>query len=72
MIRRLRRWGHAPGAISPEDQVVVDQFHAMSPPCATPSPGRRAPAMEAYRLRSARGVGRYSSKGHLWCKSECP
>lgn len=29
MTRRLRRCGHAPGAISPEDRTVVDQFRAM-------------------------------------------
>lgn len=29
MIRRFRRCGHALGAISPEDQAVVTQSHAM-------------------------------------------
>ncbi|MFD3976227.1 hypothetical protein [Streptomyces cyaneofuscatus] len=29
MIRRLRRCGHTPGAISPEDQAVINQFRAM-------------------------------------------
>ncbi|MEU3774217.1 hypothetical protein AB0F11_13615 [Streptomyces sp. NPDC032472] len=45
MIRRLRRCGHAPGAISAEDQAVVDQFRAMlaavrSPQPWTPGSGR--------------------------------
>ncbi|MET9810801.1 hypothetical protein [Streptomyces halstedii] len=38
MIRRLRRCGHAPGAISPEDQAVVDEFRAML--TALRNPGR--------------------------------
>ncbi|RCH65506.1 hypothetical protein DT019_27330 [Streptomyces sp. SDr-06] len=38
MIRRFRRCGHAPGAISPEDQVVVDQFRAMLTALRNPQP----------------------------------
>ncbi|MGW1520750.1 hypothetical protein [Streptomyces sp. NPDC002287] len=45
MIRRFRRYGHAPGALTPEDQAVVDQFRAMlaavrSPEPWTPGSGR--------------------------------
>ncbi|MCX4766731.1 hypothetical protein OG562_38325 [Streptomyces sp. NBC_01275] len=29
MKRLFRRCGHAPGALSPEDQTAVDQFSAM-------------------------------------------
>ena len=30
MIRRMfRRCGHAPGALTPEDQAAVDSFRAM-------------------------------------------
>ena len=38
MIRRFRRCGHAPGALSPEDQAVVDRFHAMLTALRTPEP----------------------------------
>ncbi|WP_331728636.1 hypothetical protein [Streptomyces anulatus] len=38
MIRRFRRCGHAPGAISPEDQAVVDQFRAMLTSLRNPEP----------------------------------
>ncbi|MFJ4008077.1 hypothetical protein ACIPWL_32185 [Streptomyces sp. NPDC090023] len=38
MIRRFRRCGHAPGAISPEDQAVVDQFRAMLAAVRNPEP----------------------------------
>lgn len=38
MIRRFRRCGHAPGAISPEDQAVVDQFRAMLTAVRNPEP----------------------------------
>ncbi|MEU9189461.1 hypothetical protein AB0D14_33950 [Streptomyces sp. NPDC048484] len=38
MIRRFRRCGHAPGAISPEDQAVVDQFRAMLAAVRDPQP----------------------------------
>ncbi|MFF0337890.1 hypothetical protein ACFYUM_35530 [Streptomyces fimicarius] len=38
MIRRLRRCGHAPGAVSPEDQAVVDQFREMLTALRNPEP----------------------------------
>lgn len=38
MIRRFRRCGLAPGAISPEDQAVVDQFRAMLTAVRNPEP----------------------------------
>ncbi|MCL6293240.1 hypothetical protein [Streptomyces sp. 43Y-GA-1] len=38
MIRRLRRCGHAPGTISPEDQAVVDQFREMLTALRNPEP----------------------------------
>ncbi|WP_221355392.1 hypothetical protein [Streptomyces beigongshangae] len=38
MIRRFRRCGHALGAISPEDQAVVDQFRAMLTAVRNPQP----------------------------------
>ncbi|GAB1333304.1 hypothetical protein [Streptomyces sennicomposti] len=38
MIRRFRRRGHAPGALSPEDQAVVDQFRAMLTALRNPEP----------------------------------
>ncbi|ASY37075.1 MULTISPECIES: hypothetical protein [unclassified Streptomyces] len=38
MIRRLRRCGHAPGTLSPEDQAVVDQFRAMLTALRNPEP----------------------------------
>ncbi|MFC7818707.1 hypothetical protein ACFUTR_29210 [Streptomyces sp. NPDC057367] len=38
MIRRFRRCGTAPGAISPEDQAVVDQFRAMLAAVRNPQP----------------------------------
>ncbi|MFD4260730.1 hypothetical protein ACFWR9_24685 [Streptomyces sp. NPDC058534] len=38
MIRRFRRCGHAPGAISPEDQAVVDQFRATLTALRSPEP----------------------------------
>ncbi|MEU2179845.1 hypothetical protein [Streptomyces thermolilacinus] len=38
MIRRFRRCGHGPGAISPEDQAVVDQFRAMLAAVRNPEP----------------------------------
>ncbi|MEW9513864.1 hypothetical protein [Streptomyces bacillaris] len=38
MIRRLRRCGHAPGVISPEDQAVVDEFRAMLTALRNPEP----------------------------------
>ncbi|MFE3556963.1 hypothetical protein ACFXKW_19145 [Streptomyces sp. NPDC059193] len=34
----FRRCGHAPGAISPEDQVVVDEFRAMLAAVRNPQP----------------------------------
>ncbi|MFJ8159220.1 hypothetical protein [Streptomyces sp. NPDC094468] len=39
MIRRFRCCGHAPGALSPEDQAVVDQFRAMLTALRNPEPG---------------------------------
>ncbi|MEG9551370.1 hypothetical protein V5N34_25200 [Streptomyces baarnensis] len=38
MIRRLRRCGHAPGAVSPEDQAVVDQLREMLTALRNPEP----------------------------------
>ncbi|WP_420082701.1 hypothetical protein ACN6AT_35895 (plasmid) [Streptomyces sp. JL4002] len=39
MIRRMfRRCGHAPGALTPEDQAAVDQFHAMLNAVRHPQP----------------------------------
>ncbi|NED17983.1 hypothetical protein G3I31_07460 [Streptomyces sp. SID9913] len=38
MIRRFRRCGHAPGALTPEDQAVVDQFRAMLTALRNPEP----------------------------------
>lgn len=38
MIRRFRRCGHAPGALTPEDQVVVDQFRVMLTALRNPQP----------------------------------
>ncbi|MDX3605935.1 hypothetical protein ACF07M_32460 [Streptomyces globisporus] len=38
MIRRFRRCGHAPGAITAEDQPVVDQFQAMLTALRNPEP----------------------------------
>jgi hypothetical protein len=38
MKRRFRRCGHAPGALSPEDQAVVDQFRAMLTAMRDPQP----------------------------------
>lgn len=38
MIRRFRRCGNAPGALSPEDQAVVDQFRAMLTALRNPEP----------------------------------
>ncbi|MFE3582690.1 hypothetical protein [Streptomyces vinaceus] len=45
MIRRFLRCGHAPGALAPEDQAVIDEFRAMlaavrSPELWTPGSGR--------------------------------
>ncbi|MBT2539742.1 hypothetical protein J7E99_03215 [Streptomyces sp. ISL-44] len=38
MIRRFRRCGHAPGALTPEDQAAVDQFRAMLAAVRSPEP----------------------------------
>lgn len=38
MIRRFRRCGHSPGALTPEDQAVVDQFRAMLAAVRDPEP----------------------------------
>ncbi|MGZ0200584.1 hypothetical protein ACNFR7_10400 [Streptomyces sp. RM1] len=38
MIRRFRRCGHAPGALSPGDQAVVDRFRAMLTALRNPEP----------------------------------
>ncbi|MGW2416022.1 hypothetical protein ACWCV5_28180 [Streptomyces tubercidicus] len=38
MKRLFRRCGHAPGALSPEDQAVVDQFRAMLTALRNPKP----------------------------------
>ncbi|MFJ8017426.1 hypothetical protein [Streptomyces sp. NPDC096339] len=38
MIRRFRRCGHAPGALTREDQAVVDQFRAMLAAVRSPEP----------------------------------
>ncbi|MFI7178946.1 hypothetical protein [Streptomyces spororaveus] len=38
MIRRFRRCGHAPGALTPEDQSAVDQFRAMLTAVRDPQP----------------------------------
>nr|MDT0521319.1 hypothetical protein [Streptomyces sp. DSM 41633] len=38
MIRRFRRCGHAPGALTPEDQAAVTQFRAMLAAVRTPEP----------------------------------
>lgn len=38
MIRRFRRCGHAPGALTPEDQAIVDQFRAMLAAVRNPQP----------------------------------
>ncbi|MCX2927956.1 hypothetical protein [Streptomyces sp. NEAU-W12] len=38
MIRRFRRCGHGPGALTPEDQAVVDQFRAMLTALRNPEP----------------------------------
>ncbi|MGK4909494.1 hypothetical protein [Streptomyces albus] len=37
-FRRLRRCGHAPGTLSPEDQAVVDAFRAMLAALQHPEP----------------------------------
>lgn len=38
MIRRFRRCGHAPGALTPGDQAVVDQFRALLAALREPEP----------------------------------
>ncbi|WP_264926923.1 hypothetical protein [Streptomyces sp. A012304] len=38
MIRRFRRCGHGHGALTPEDQAVVDKFHAMLTAVRHPEP----------------------------------
>ncbi|MEU9083410.1 hypothetical protein [Streptomyces sp. NPDC048357] len=38
MIRRLRRCGHAPGTLTPEDQAAVDQFRTMLTAVRAPQP----------------------------------
>ncbi|MFF4534111.1 hypothetical protein ACFY1P_33180 [Streptomyces sp. NPDC001407] len=38
MIRRFRRCGHGPGALTPEDQAVVDQFRVMLAAVRAPEP----------------------------------
>ncbi|MFB6999329.1 hypothetical protein ACFCXF_14790 [Streptomyces virginiae] len=38
MIRRFRRCGHAPGALAPQDQAVVDEFRAMLAALRSPDP----------------------------------
>ncbi|MFJ6053656.1 hypothetical protein [Streptomyces sp. NPDC092307] len=38
MIRRFRRCGHAPGALTPEDQAAVDQFRTMLTAVRDPQP----------------------------------
>ncbi|CAM5661890.1 hypothetical protein [Streptomyces olivaceoviridis] len=38
MIHRFRRCGHDPGALTPEDQAVVDQFRAMLAAVRAPEP----------------------------------
>ncbi|MFC8247561.1 hypothetical protein [Streptomyces chartreusis] len=38
MIHRFRRCGHGPGALTPEDQAVVDQFRAMLAAVRAPEP----------------------------------
>ncbi|MGW3269029.1 hypothetical protein [Streptomyces sp. NPDC001056] len=38
MIRRFRRCGHGPGALTPEDQAVVDKFRAMLAVVRDPEP----------------------------------
>lgn len=38
MIRRFRRCGHGPGALTPEDQAVVDQLRAMLTALRNPEP----------------------------------
>ncbi|MGW2777261.1 hypothetical protein ACWC4C_32980 [Streptomyces olivaceoviridis] len=38
MLHRFRRCAHAPGALTPEDQAVVDQFRAMLAALRNPQP----------------------------------
>ncbi|WP_086682110.1 hypothetical protein [Streptomyces pseudogriseolus] len=38
MIRRFHRCGHGPGALTPEDQAIVDQFRAMLTALRNPEP----------------------------------
>ncbi|MFI1169100.1 hypothetical protein ACH4UM_37445 [Streptomyces sp. NPDC020801] len=38
MIRRFRLCGHGPGALTPEDQAIVDQFRAMLAAMRDPEP----------------------------------
>ncbi|MEU0119408.1 hypothetical protein ABZ137_38450 [Streptomyces bobili] len=38
MKRPFRRCGHAPGALTPEDQAAVDQFHALLAALRDPQP----------------------------------
>ncbi|MFD8007145.1 hypothetical protein [Streptomyces mirabilis] len=57
MKRLFRRCGHAPGALSPEDQAAVDAFRAMldalrdpepwTPDAARTSPSGSAPSWSA-------------------------
>ncbi|MFJ3438991.1 hypothetical protein ACIPMU_36335 [Streptomyces cyaneofuscatus] len=61
MIRRLRRCGHAPGAISPEDQVVVDEFRAMLTALRNPEPW--TPGIGSARYIAVR-VGPFVERAH--------
>ncbi|WP_406500818.1 hypothetical protein OG936_38220 (plasmid) [Streptomyces sp. NBC_00846] len=53
----FRRCGHAPGALTPEDQAVVDAFRAMLAALRTPVRGRRRRAPGRCRRRGERVTG---------------
>ncbi|PJN32156.1 hypothetical protein CG717_14770 [Streptomyces sp. CB02613] len=61
MIRRLRRSGYTPGAISPEGQAVVDQFRAMLTDLRYPEPW--TPGTGSARGVAAR-IGPFVERAH--------
>ncbi|XVV39739.1 hypothetical protein ACQPXT_40745 (plasmid) [Streptomyces sp. CA-100214] len=59
MIRRFSRCGHGPGALTPEDQTVVDQFRAMLTALRNPEPWTPGSARDI-----AVRVGPFAERAH--------
>ncbi|MEU7649922.1 hypothetical protein [Streptomyces huasconensis] len=56
----VRRCGHAPGTLSPEDQTFIDQFRAMLTALRKPEPGTPGSAQHI-----AVRIGRLVERAHL-------